>query len=98
MFNNCTSLAADISNIFNLWNSPDNYKHRTVIGMFYNDSYIMGYIQPDYLWNSSNDTFTYINDNNTGITVFGNCTSLTNYNEIPVDWGGPIPQMQNPNM
>ena len=89
MFNNCTSLAADISNIFNLWNSPDNYKHRIVIGMFYNDSSINGYIQPEYLWNSSNDTFTYINDNDTDTTVFGNCTSLTNYNEIPTEWRWP---------
>lgn len=85
MFNNCTLLAADISNIFNLWNNPDNYKHRTVIGMFYNDSSINGYIQPDYLWNSSNDTFTYYNDTDT-TTVFGNCISLTNYNEIPTEW------------
>ena len=87
MFNNCISLNVDISNIFNLWNNPDNHKDRTVIGMFYNDSNINGYIQSEYLWNSPNDTFTY-SDDFSGTTVFGNCTSLTNYNEIPYEWGG----------
>ena len=92
MFNNCTSLASDISNIFNLWNDPNNVKARTVIGMFYNDSRIQGYIQPDYLWNGTVDTFTYDTE------VFNNCISLTNYNEIPADWGGPSQPSDDPNM
>ena len=76
MFQDCTSLTSDISNI---WPSSWNYTgaiHLTY--MFYNCVKVVGTIPADKLWNSGK-TFN-------SSRCFYNCTSLTNYNEIPDTW------------
>ena len=94
MFENCTSLASDISNIFNLWNNTtiDNIETRKIGGMFYNCSSIYGTLPAQYLWNAPPNTFD-IRYGQSGYRVFEECISLTNYNEIPYEWGGPVEQI-----
>lgn len=76
MFSNSSRLTSDISNI---WPSAWNYTGRINISqMFYGCSKIVGTVPADKLWNSGK-TFT-------SNGCFYNCTSLTNYNEIPDNW------------
>ena len=76
MFNNCSRLTSDISNI---WPSTWNYTGTiNVSQMFYGCSKAVGTVPADKLWNSSK-TFN-------SSSCFTNCTSLTNYNEIPDTW------------
>ena len=75
MFYRCSSLISDISNIlsdeFTATSIKLNY-------MFYRCSKITGTAPADKLWNS-NKTFE-------SVKCFYNCTSLTNYDEIPATW------------
>ena len=76
MFSNCLNLTSDISNI---WPSTWNYTGTINISMMFNScSQIVGTVPADKLWNSGK-TFT-----STG--CFTDCTSLTNYDEIPAEW------------
>ena len=76
MFSVCSSLTSDISNIW-----PEEFTYTETINvedMFNGCSKVVGTVPADKLWNSGK-TF-----NSTG--CFGNCTSLTNYNDIPAGW------------
>ena len=76
MFAECSSLTSDISNIW-----PEEFTYTETINvedMFDGCSKVVGTVPADKLWNSGK-TF-----NSTG--CFGNCTSLTNYNDIPAGW------------
>ncbi len=78
MFNGCTSLTTDISNIF-----PPYWNNR-LIGIslayaFNNCSKITGTVPANKLWNAD------VSWNNVS-KCFANCTSLTNYDEIPAEW------------
>ena len=76
MFSSCSSLTSDISNI---WPSTWNYTGRINISYMFNScSKIVGTVPADKLWNSGK-TFN-------SSSCFTNCTSLTNYNEIPAGW------------
>ena len=76
MFSDCSSLTSDISNI---WPSTWNYTGTiSVRQMFYGCSKIVGTVPADKLWNSRK---TFNAD-----SCFRNCTSLTNYDEIPDTW------------
>ena len=76
MFSDCSSLTSDISNI---WPSTWNYTGTiSVRQMFYGCSKIVGTVPADKLWNSGK---TFNAD-----SCFRNCTSLTNYDEIPDTW------------
>ena len=76
MFNSCRSLTSDISNI---WPSTWNYTGTIDISYMFNGcSKIVGTVPADKLWNSGK-TFN-------SSRCFYNCTSLTNYDEIPADW------------
>ena len=76
MFKECVSLTSDISNIWpSTWNSTGTIN---VSQMFYYCSKVVGTVPADKLWNSGK-TF---NSNR----CFSNCTSLTNYSEIPNSW------------
>ena len=75
MFRGCINLTSDISNIW-----PDEWTsdNPNLLYMFYNCSKVTGTVPANKLWNSGK-----IRDYN---DCFYNCTSLTNYNEIPDDW------------
>lgn len=76
MFNSCSSLTSDISNIWpSTWNSTKIIK---LYAMFNDCSKVVGIVPADKLWNSGK-TFS-------SSSCFRNCTSLTNYNEIPAEW------------
>ena len=76
MFYYCSSLTSDISNI---WPSAWNYTGTINLNsMFYGCSKIVGTVPADKLWNSGK-TFS-------SSSCFKNCTSLTNYDEIPAGW------------
>ena len=76
MFSGCTSLKSDISNIWpSTWNSTGTI---TLVAMFQNCSKVVGTVPADKLWNSGK---TFSSDR-----CFSNCTSLTNYDEIPAGW------------
>ena len=76
MFYSCSSLTSDISNI---WPSTWNYTGTINLSyMFYSCSKIVGIVPADKLWNSGK-TFN-------SSSCFRNCTSLTNYAEIPAGW------------
>ena len=76
MFEHCSSLTSDISNI---WPSTWNYTGTINLNtMFYCCSKIVGIVPADKLWNSGK-TFS-------SKACFYNCTSLTNYDEIPYGW------------
>ena len=76
MFNYCSDLTSDISNIW-----PSTWKYTGIIDinrMFSGCSKIVGTVPADKLWNSEK-TFN-------SSYCFYNCTSLTNYSEIPTSW------------
>ena len=76
MFSGCSSLTSDISNIW-----PDEFISNDTIDvryMFHSCSNVVGTVPADKLWNSGK-TFK-------SNYCFYNCTSLTNYNEIPNTW------------
>ena len=76
MFAECSSLISDISNIW-----PEEFTYTETINvedMFYNCVKVVGTVPADKLWNSGK-TFN-------STSCFGNCTSLTNYNDIPAGW------------
>ena len=75
MFQSCSSLMSDISNIW-----PDEWLKNdiNVRSMFDGCSKATGTVPADKLWNSGK-TFD-------SSSCFANCTSLTNYDEIPAEW------------
>ena len=76
IFYDCSNLTSDISNIW-----PDVWNYTGTIDlnmMFESCSKVVGTVPADKLWNSGK-TF-----NSSG--CFRNCTSLTNYSEIPAGW------------
>ena len=76
MFRDCRNLTSDISNI---WPSAWNYTGAIFIDyMFYNCSKVVGTVPADKLWNSGKTFFSS--------GCFTNCTSLTNYDDIPAGW------------
>lgn len=79
MFIGMHALTDDISNWFNKW-TP---KTRSVGGMFDECDHITGTAPARRLWKNADANFTDTE------YCFHNCTSLDNYDEIPVSWGGP---------
>ena len=76
MFSNSSNLISDISNIWpSTWNSTGRIN---VSHMFHGCSKIVGTVPADKLWNSGKIF------NSRG--CFYNCTSLSNYDEIPAVW------------
>ena len=76
MFKDCSSLTSDISNI---WPSTWNYDGTIDLNaMFADCSKIVGTVPADKLWNSGKRF--------SSSSCFTNCTSLTNYDEIPAEW------------
>lgn len=76
MFRNCTSLSSIPDSYFT---SMANVSDMT--GMYYNCSNMTGAVEAYKYWeNSMVGSYS---------GCFHNCTSLDNYSEIPMDWGGP---------
>ena len=75
VFYKCSSLTSDISNIWPTWNSTGTIN---LSNMFNGCSKVVGTVPADKLWNSGK-TFS-------SSSCFTNCTSLTNYDEIPAEW------------
>ena len=79
MFGECINLKSDISNIWpSTWNSTGTIN---LSNMFYECRKVTGTVPADKLWNSGK-TFSPV----CTYCCFFNCTSLTNYAEIPDDW------------
>ena len=79
MFGECINLKSDISNIWpSTWNSTGTID---LSNMFYECKKVTGTVPADKLWNSGK-TFSPL----CKYCCFFNCTSLTNYAEIPDDW------------
>lgn len=76
MFAHCNYLISNISNYFNNWQSGN----KNIAYMFYYCSRITGILPSDKLWLNPQ-----INWTNT-TSAFGNCTSLSNYDNIPANW------------
>ena len=76
MFRNCTNLSSIPDNYFT---SMANVMNMT--GMYYNCSSMTGTAEAYKYWENS------MIGGYAG--CFHNCTSLDNYSEIPMDWGGP---------
>lgn len=76
MFRNCTSLSSIPDSYFT---SMANVMDMT--GMYYNCSNMTGTVEAYKYWNNAMID-GYAN-------CFYNCTSLDNYSDIPMDWGGP---------
>lgn len=80
MFNGCTNLVADITNIW------DNVSGVTLqdayLITFYNCLNITGTAPANKLWNNS----SLSESASQGMGTFYNCSNLTNYNDIPSKW------------
>lgn len=79
-FQNCYNLEIDINNILEY----NNLDITTLDKTFYNCDELKGYVKEQYLWKSK-EMCESLNQINT----FYHCTSLTNYNFITKEWGGP---------
>lgn len=78
MFYNCSALNNNISYIW-----PDLFNHNTIycLSAFYNCENIVGKAPPIKLWLNHLIDFKHYN-------MFYNCIKLTNYQYIPISWGG----------
>lgn len=78
-FENLGGSDFDVTHIFDKWVTKSRSRSVRQAFALYNRNVIVG-TAPD-LWNQG---FTFSDTR----SAFGNCTRLTNYNEIPASWGG----------
>jgi hypothetical protein len=80
MFYSCPNLVADITNWFDNFSSIPSGTEVRATRIFYSAGKITGTVPSNKLWDRTTVTWT----DTTG--AFRNCSSLSNYNDIPSNW------------